>query len=134
MTLSYTDCTQAMIERGLLTREKLEKAELGEPATSLFYKLLQQDLLDEQQFLDYYKECAGTKVVNLKTLHAQEAAAKVIDADVLRKCLAFPIVKANNVLTVAMVDPLDYQAREILERKAGMIIHPVLALYSDIVE
>lgn len=134
MTLTYTNCTQAMIEQGILTREKLEKAESGDPATSVFYTLLKQELIDEQDFFNYYRDYTGLKTVNLKTIRVQEDAAKVLDADVLRRYFVFPIIKTKNLLTVGMVDPLDYQAREILELKAGMPIRPVLAKYSEVVE
>ncbi len=134
MTVTYNDCTQAMIERGLLTLDKLKKAESGELTTSIFYPLLKQESLDELQFFEYYRDYTGIKTVSLKTVRMQEEAGKVLDAEVLRRCLAFPIIKTKTTLTVGMVDPLDYQARGILEQKSGLSVHPVLAIYSEVIE
>lgn len=55
-----------------------------------------------------------------------------IPEDVAKKFIIIPFAKDENNLSVAMVDPLDLQAVEFLEKKSGLAVRPYLATSSSI--
>ena len=56
----------------------------------------------------------------------------IINVDVIRKELVFPISKNPSGLTVAMVDPLDLLLIDNLKRMTGLPINPVIVTRSDL--
>ncbi len=62
------------------------------------------------------------------------AVANVISEPVARRytLLPFQFDSATNELSVAMMDPLDFQVIEFIEKKSGRRVHPYMALPQDI--
>lgn len=129
------DFSQALIDANLISEEKLKKitgSRLGN--NSIVYKLLYTESLKEEDFLNFYQQFTGIKRISLKNINLDEALLTAIEPDILRRFFCFPLKKTELLLTIAMVDPLDYQAIDILERTSGCQINPVLAAYSEISE
>lgn len=124
---------QAIIEKNILTEESLKKIESGAGSgTSLIYKILNSGLVEEQPFLEFYRDFTNSKYVSITELKPEENLINVIDPEILRRFYCLPVKKVKNLLTILMADPLDYQAIDALEKASGCQINPLLGKFSEI--
>lgn len=125
--------TQAIIENNLLTEENLKKIESSTTTgSSLIYKILNSGLVNEDEFLNFYKGFTESKSLNLSKLKLDENLINSIDPEILRKYYCLPIKKVKNILSVVMADPIDYQAIDALEKATQCQINPILGKFSEI--
>jgi len=75
---------------------------------------------------------ANTRFVELGRLTIDYEAVSVVPLDLLRRFRALPIAKVNGLLTVALADPLNVLALDILREITGLQLEVVTATERDI--
>lgn len=74
----------------------------------------------------------GVPYINLEKNPISPEVLANLPEEVAKRFTAIPIAKDAQVLSVAMVDPLDLQALEFLEKKSGLVIRPYIATADSI--
>lgn len=128
------DFLKELSASGLIAPEILGRYAAQDNQTSLVSILLQEGLVEEKAFLDFYSAFLSLPIVSLKSFKFSGKPLEQIDSELLRKYNALPLIQAGARLTVAMADPIDFEAIEQLERASGCQINAVLASLSDIAE
>lgn len=118
--------TQTNLKRGLDEQKKSGKR-LGEV-------LIQMQLISESQMAQSLASLIGMKYVKPTSLKIDPHLFMIIPEVLARRHLAVPLESRNKKLTVAMVDPLDYESINDLRFHAGMAIDPVMATRKEILE
>ncbi|SEO93793.1 type IV pilus assembly protein PilB [Amphibacillus marinus] len=122
-------------EAGLITEEQIlavltnkkERQKLGDA-------LVEQGYITERQLIDVLEVHLKIPSVSLYRFPINEQLIELISKDVARENILLPIEQQENVLTVAMNDPLDYYAIDDLELSTGFDIKPVIATKEDILQ
>ncbi len=125
-----------LIEEGAVTQDQLDIAlaeqqrardgrRIGEILVSLRY-ISETNLL---QTLARQLEC---DLVDLNAAPPNEAALAIVPSEFAMRHHLVPLSQNENVLTVAMADPLDILAADDLRLLTGLDVRPVLAAAADI--
>jgi len=128
------DFCKELTASGLITEDVLAKYVSQDNQSSLVYTLLREGLIEEKNFLDFYAVFLGVPQVALKSFKFPNKLIDSIDPELLRKYFVLPLTQVSDRLTVAMADPIDFEALEALERSAGCRVNAVLASLEDITE
>ena len=122
---------QGSLPKEQYDRMKLESMNTGEAVEALVVKY---NLVDEAALAKAKAEYYKIPYVNLREVGASPEALNQFSEQVARRHKVFPfgLDKVNNVLSVAMVNPLDLTAIEFLQAKSGNKIAPFLAAASDV--
>jgi type IV pilus assembly protein PilB len=123
-----------LLESEIITQQQLEEAleyqaknpqKLGEILVSKGFVQEQQILraLEYQYHIPYYDLGDTAIEANVPIL---------IPEGIARKHTLIPIKRENNILTVAMSDPLDFYAIDDVKRAAGLDVRPAMATKADI--
>jgi type IV pilus assembly protein PilB len=120
---------ESLVEKGLITVEQLRQAELESEADA---KLLQEiltkkGLISEDDLTAFLSQQFDLPLVDLTNYLIDPEIIDLIPEGLARKHLLIPILRIDNDLTVAMVDPSDVFALDELHMKTGLSIEPALA-------
>ncbi|MBI3323522.1 MAG: Flp pilus assembly complex ATPase component TadA [Candidatus Omnitrophica bacterium] len=129
---------EILVREGLLTEQQLRDAidfqknsgkRLGESLVTLKMATEEQlaEVLGRQLGIPFLRQSKG----ELQPA-ADAALEKIFTAPFVRKQLVLPLSRKGNVLTVAMVDPMDLIQVDNLKRMTGCQIHPVITTPSDL--
>jgi hypothetical protein len=125
---------EILLERGLITKEQLEQAlrvQVG-GMRRLGSILVGMKILGVEKLTDALAEQLGLPVVKVDEEFRPEAR-EVLPRYLCRKYSVLPLSReSNNVLRLAMADPLDGVAVSDVEHYTGYVVQPVLARLSDI--
>lgn len=127
--IAHKQLGQVLIEEGLITTGQLEKAleEQGRTGQFLGQILVKQGAVSQAAVSScLVKQC---KIPHLSLLDYEVSSEvlALIPEEVCRRHHLLPIDKLGRILTVAMVDPLDTEALEIIRRHCGELkIKPIL--------
>jgi type IV pilus assembly protein PilB len=127
---------QMLLEKRLISPQQLEEAIKLQKTKecALSEAILDLGYMDESQLLVFLSTYLSIPPVRVLSLNIPDQILKLIPPDTAAKYKAIPIGKIGNVLTVAMVDPLNVVALDDLEKVTGCQINPVVALRSEIKE
>ncbi|MFO7838283.1 MAG: hypothetical protein R6X08_02135 [Desulfosalsimonadaceae bacterium] len=120
---------QILIGKGLVTPEKINQALRIQTGSSrrLGQILIQMELITEEQLFSALSDQHGIEVADIAG-GIPEQALRLLPRHLCKKYSALPInVEENNVLALAMVNPLDQAARTEIEAYTGMVVKPCLA-------
>lgn len=96
------------------------------------YLLVKMGFINSAQLLSALAEQLEIPVVSTAKQFSPEVK-KVLPRYLCHKYSVLPLAKkSNNVLSLAMVDPLDKEAISSIENYTGMVVEPNLATHSDI--
>ncbi len=100
---------QLLYERGLLTEEQLLEAleEKKRSGRLLSYILVDYKYVTEQQVLEMLSDQLGMEMVELKELSIPQEIINKLNASWARMYRVVPVDLFENILTVAMADPLN---------------------------
>jgi general secretion pathway protein E len=127
---------EILLERGKIEPDELERAlELQQERGDKLGKILvDMGLIALRDMLSALSDQLG---VPLATIEGPPPAAPEIDGmshRFLRQCRAFPMALAENVLTIAMADPLDFETIAAVRAFSGLEIRTVLASEQEILD
>src|SRR3989344_5019807 len=118
-----------LFERGLLTAQQLsfvkaESKRRQEPSESV---ILQMGWVNEENLESAKGQVIGVAYIAPDKNPIAPEVLAYLPESVAKRFTVIPIVKEGSTLTVAMVDPLDLQVLEFIEKKTGMAIRPYIA-------
>lgn len=125
---------ECLVKTGLITEADLRRA-LAERAVSgerLGAVLVRLNLATEAQIAQALASQLGFAYIDLPDGSPNPAAVRLIPKGVAVSRAVVAIELENDLLTVAMADPLQFSVVQELERHAGLRIRPVLAPRADI--
>jgi type IV pilus assembly protein PilB len=125
-----------LFDAGLITRDQLQRAlneqkrlgrKLGETLTTL-------RIISDEALAQGLSTQLGYPFMDLSTTALEPDIVMAIPETLARKQCAIPVSLENKTLTVAMVDPLDYECLRDLGFASGFRIQPAIATRKDILE
>lgn len=125
-----------LIETGFLALHQLNQAlvEQKKSGKRLGDILIQLQIISENQMAQTLASQIGMRCVNPSAFQIEPDLLNLIPESLAKRHLAVPLEIQNKKLTVAMVDPLDYESINDLGFHAGMGITTVVATRKDILE
>ena len=125
-----------LVRDGLVSFDDIEKA--NELAVSqnvnIGQVLIKSNLITEEKLLKFLESKLHIPYVDLKDYAIDKRCLTFISLNDAQKYKIIPLFKIENVLTVAMADPLDLFAIDKIVEKTGCDIEPVLSAESSIIE
>ncbi len=118
-----------LVRDGLVKYEDVEKAhELAvSQNVNIGQILIKSKLITEETLLKFLERKLHIPYVDLKTYELDKRCLSYISFNDARKYKIIPLFKIENVLTVAMADPLDLFAIDKIIEKTGCDIEPVIS-------
>jgi MshEN domain len=125
---------QMLIERGLLTREQLDRAlrEHRSMPKSLGRTMIDLGYIGERDLVSALAEQVGLDFVDLSQHEIDPAAARLLPGQLARRYRAIPIGEADGKLLVAMSDPANLIALDDIRAVTNREIQPVVATATDV--
>ena len=121
-----------LVRDGLVSYEDIEKAhELAvSQNVNIGQVLIKSNLISEEVLLKFLESKLHIPYVDLKDYTLDTRCLSYISFNDARKYKIIPLFKIENVLTVAMADPLDLFAIDKIVEKTGCDIEPVVSAES----
>ena len=121
-----------LVRDGLVSYEDIEKAhELAiSQNVNIGQILIKSNLITEDSLLKFLESKLHIPYVDLKDYTLDTKCLSYISFNDARKYKIIPLFKIENVLTVAMADPLDLFAIDKIVEKTGCDIEPVVSAES----
>ena len=90
--------------------------------------LLRLGFVEEEALLRALEEQFGVRPIAERELEAvPEAVREIVPPEIRQRYGVVPVARLGNVLELAMINPLDPDAREAVEKATGMMIRPRVA-------
>lgn len=123
-----------LFNQGLLTQTqlssiKLEAVNTGQPTEKI---IEQHQLIPPSKLAVARAQLLGVPFINLEGKAISTEVLNYIPEAVARRYHIIPFDKKNDKLFVAMVDPLDLQVIQFIEKKSGLYVKPYLGLIEEI--
>ncbi|MFZ5425226.1 MAG: GspE/PulE family protein [Patescibacteria group bacterium] len=121
-------------EKGIINDDQLSaiKFENVNTGKSIEEIIKERGYVSSEDFVKAFGEVYGIEYVDLSNIKIDPNYAEIIPTTVARKYQVFPFELQDNNLKVAMVDPLDLQTIEFLERRTGHKVIPFIATDKEI--
>ena len=120
---------QALVNEGLVTREKLRVAEItAQRENEILSKILVRlGFVTEEQLTSFIGDKMHVPYLNIRNYTVDRKVLEIIPERIARRYKILPLFKLENVLTVAMSDPLDIISIDDISRVAGCKVEAVIA-------
>jgi len=127
---------ELLIQRGLITKEELERALKEQQRTGelLGTVLIRLELLSNEKILPVLAEQLGIPFVRVAQVDVSSEALAKVPAKIASHYRLMPLAVSGNSLQAAMADPFDIHALDELKLLLGCGITPALASQRDILE
>lgn len=133
MTSNDEYVMEVLKEEGLVTLEQIEEAQRAMPLhTSAVDALIAFKTLSFEDVLSVLSSRFGMEMISLVNLHIPPEAIAAVPVDVARKYKIMPVSKHDNVLTVAIGDPLEVDTLDSLRYLLKCEIEGVVAPPTEI--
>lgn len=118
-----------LVRDGFIRYEELENAQeiANAQNINIAQALINSNLISEEKLLSFLENKLHIPYVNLKDYELDERYLNLVSAQDALKFKLIPLFKIENILTIAMADPLDLFAIEKIIENTGVEIEPVLA-------
>lgn len=125
-----------LFEKGLLTSDQLSmvKMEAVKTGQTVDKVILEHQFTSEEELTKAKAQFLGVPFVKLAGRTISSDVLVQVPENVARRYKIIPFEREEDVLSCAMVDPLDQQVIELLEIQTGLSIKPFLAAEQDIVD
>ncbi|MFT8708633.1 MAG: ATPase, T2SS/T4P/T4SS family [Sporolactobacillus sp.] len=123
-----------LVANGLITQQQLDTT-LEQKAHSqrLGNALIERGYISEQQLIDALSNQLHITQVHLSTIIIDKQAVRMLDQTFARTQELIAYQKENNILKIAMVDPLNFYAIDDVQMMTGCTVEVALALPSEII-
>lgn len=125
---------ELLVQKGLVSEEQISEAlrlQVG-GNRRLGYLLIKMGLINDSQLLETLSDQLDLPIMNITDQFSQEVR-RIVPRYLCRKYSLIPLSRQeNNILSVAMIDPLDDEAITDIENYTGMAVKPCLAGHKDI--
>ncbi|MGD2279135.1 MAG: type II secretion system protein GspE, partial [Candidatus Omnitrophota bacterium] len=137
MAVSFSKkITDILVQKKLISKEDLKKAQevYAEKGGKLSDILIKLNVISKNDLLTTISEGVGLPLIDMSRLQVDDDVLKMIPRRMINLYKVVPISRIGNLLTVAMVDPLDVFAVDDLKAITRLEISPVLADEEDMKE
>lgn len=119
---------EILVKSGFLTEEKLEQALENQKKTDLKLGqyLIRQGLIQEKQIIDLISEQLNIRKYQLNDFPLDLELIRYIPIEIAQKNQVVPLKLKGKLLTIAIVDPLDIQILDSLEKLTNLEVEPVI--------
>jgi len=120
---------QSLVNEGLVTKEKLRLAEItaqrkNEPLSKILVKL---GFVTEEELVSFIGEKMHVPYMNINNYTIDRGVLDLIPEKIARRYNIIPLFKIENVLTVAMSDPLNIISIDDISAVAGCKVEAAIA-------
>lgn len=127
---------EALVERGLITSEKLKKAKeeaerTKEPLRRVLIKL---GMVNEDAIISFFGDQLGIPRIDFSNYILEPKVVDILPESFCRKNLIMPLFKIGEALTIAMVDPLDIFTLDEVRLKTGCEVDPVVVSEKELIK
>jgi len=125
---------EILLDRQLITKENLDQALRVQAGGQrrVGYLLVKMKFISDVQLLDAISTQLGIPIVQVEGEFRQEVGS-LLPRHLCRRFTVLPLaLEENNVVRLAMVDPLDDVAIREVENFTGLVVRPVLANVNEI--
>ncbi len=125
---------EILLDQGLITKENLDQVLRVQAGGKrrVGYLLVKMKFISDIQLLDAISTQLGIPIVQVES-EIRGEAQKLLPRHLCRRFTVLPLaLEENNVVRLAMVDPLDDVAIREVENFTGLVVRPVLANVHDI--
>lgn len=125
---------EILLGRGLLAKENLDQVLRVQSGGQrrVGYLLVKMKFISDVQLLDAISSQLGIPIVQVES-EIRGEVQKLLPRHLCRRFTVLPLaLEENNVVRLAMVDPLDDVAIREVENFTGLVVRPVLANVNDI--
>ncbi len=132
-----TPIGQLLVEKNIISSDQLKKALVEQKKTSemLGVTLVRLGFVDEDKiYLPILSEQLGVNFINLKDLSIPQEAIARVPAKIVDYYKVMPVEYKNNILTIALTNPLDIHIIDEVALASRSKIETVLASHKDIEE
>ncbi len=122
-----------LLENGLVSKSQLEEA-LAEQKYSrekLGQILVRKGFISEQQLMEVLEFSLGIPQVQLNRVKIDPDVVRLLPTSLIRKHYILPLSVNRRHLTLAMIDPLNYEALDDVRILTGLDVLPVLVSEQD---
>lgn len=132
----YKNLREVLFDKGFITQEKLDELNLKLLKTGQSEEELirASKIISDEDFVKAKAEFLNIPFVDLETIGFSPEALSLVPESVAQKYRIVPyhFDAKNKILNVAMVDPLDLETVEFLEKKTGLNIKTGISLEKQI--
>ena len=123
-----------LVEAGLISAEQLQQALVLQEAKAGFLGELIVDLgwVSEAELCRSLSEMLGIEHVNLKEIEIHPEVIQLVSDSLAVSCNIFPFSVKDNILYLAMENPLDSGVILLLQHETGLTVKPVVAAPSQL--
>ncbi|MDX9973718.1 MAG: ATPase, T2SS/T4P/T4SS family, partial [FCB group bacterium] len=125
-----------LLEQGLISKEQLEESVAAQRATgqNLAHIMVQRGYLQEEDLVITLSEQLGIPHFRVGNYNIAKEVLTEVPESLARQYQMLPISVTGDVLTLAMVDPLNIMALDDLRMLTSYEIEPVIAVESELLE
>ena len=125
---------EILVKQGVLTEEMLEKILNDQKKTNLKIGqfLIRQGILQEKQIIDLLCEQLNLQKYQINKFPLDLNLVRYIPIEFAQKNQVVPLKLQGNLLTVAVVDPLETKIFDSIERLTNMEVEPVICSEMEI--
>ncbi len=125
---------ELLLDAGKITKEQLDTAlsEQKKNSERLGKILVMMNILTEEELIKFLAQQLKVKVIEINNIIIDENVARSVPEEVLRKYQILPFAKKFNVLSLAMVDPLNVEAIDEVIRITRYEIEPVMCAKTEL--
>ena len=126
---------EALVERGLVTPEKLKKAkdEADRTKEPLRRVLIRLGMVEEDAIISFFEQQLGIPRIDFSNYILDPKVVDILPENFCRKNMIVPVFKIGGTLTIAMVDPLDIFVLDEVRLKTGCEVESVVVPEKDLI-
>lgn len=121
--------TQGLLSQAQVTSLKLESQRSGQATEALISK---QNLVPPAKIASAKAQILGVPFISLQGKTFTSEVLNSVPETVARRYHLIPFEKKGNQLFVAMLDPLDLQVIQFIEKRSGLSVKPYLCLQDEV--
>jgi type IV pilus assembly protein PilB len=123
-----------LLDRGLVTPTQLDLAlrEQKRKGWLLGQALAELGFVTQETLSQFLAQKTQTESVDLASLYISPEMVKLVPEPLARRLVAVPVSRENNTLTVAIADPLNVTAFDVIEQTTRLQVNLVAAPEGDI--
>ena len=135
MTSNDDYVLEIMLENGLVAQDDVERirGSIVHEGVSIVDELLTAEIVSEFDVLKLLADQFGMEVISLRDIDLSPQVRDAVPVDIARRYNIIPIYRTDEVLTVALSDPLDVEVLDSLRFVLKCQVEGVVALREEIV-
>ncbi|MFA5097048.1 MAG: type II secretion system ATPase GspE [Candidatus Margulisiibacteriota bacterium] len=125
---------EILVEKKVISAHQLEQAqkEALKTGETLRKALVRLNLVKEQDIISFFEQQLNIPYIDLANYIIDPKILSLVPEEFAKERQIIPLFKTGNIVTVAMVDPLNVMVLDEVRAKTGCIVEPVVAGESEI--